>query len=120
MDSAVTDTWTADSAGADGTDSADAQPSDGATRRYDGRRYDRRRCRHPSISVTLAGNGLGTVTSNPAGIDCGSTCAASFNYGEIVTLTASPSAHSIFTGWSGSGCAGTAALHDLSDGGEQP
>ena len=102
VDAAVTDTWTADSAGSDGPDSADVEPPDGAP--ADTTDVD---AGSPSISVTLAGTGPGTVTSNPAGIDCGSTCAAGFNYGENVTLTALPGPNSTFTGWSGSGCAGT-------------
>jgi hypothetical protein len=61
-----------------------------------------------TLTVNPAGNGTGTVTSSPAGINCGATCAASFNYGQSVTLTASPAAGSGFTGWSGSGCMGTA------------
>ncbi|MFM8518273.1 MAG: InlB B-repeat-containing protein, partial [Nevskiaceae bacterium] len=40
------------------------------------------------LTVAKAGSGTGTVTSSPAGINCGSTCSASFNAGSIVTLTA--------------------------------
>jgi hypothetical protein len=43
----------------------------------------------------------------PAGIDCGSACAAPFDLGTPVTLTALPAAGSVFDGWSGEGCAGT-------------
>jgi uncharacterized repeat protein (TIGR02543 family) len=56
--------------------------------------------------VTKAGSGSGTVTSSPAGIDCGATCAASFPNGTMVTLTATPDAGSTFTGWIGD-CTGT-------------
>jgi peptidoglycan/xylan/chitin deacetylase (PgdA/CDA1 family) len=59
------------------------------------------------LSVIPAGNGSGTVTSSPTGIDCGATCSASFNYNTPVTLTATPAAGSTFTGWSGEGCSGT-------------
>ncbi len=38
---------------------------------------------------TGIGTGIGTVTSSPAGIDCGETCSASFAQGAAVTLTAS-------------------------------
>ena len=59
------------------------------------------------LSVSKQGTGQGTVTSTPAGIDCGSSCESSFNDGEEVTLTASAAAGSAFTGWSGA-CTGTA------------
>lgn len=56
--------------------------------------------------VTRAGSGVGTVTSNPAGIDCGSICGANFAAGTIVSLAAAAQPNSAFTGWSGS-CSGT-------------
>ena len=58
------------------------------------------------LSVQLAGLGSGTVTSSPAGINCGSTCAASFTSSTSVALTAAPGAGSTFAGWSGD-CSGT-------------
>jgi hypothetical protein len=62
----------------------------------------------PDKTLTLqkAGKGKGTVTSSPAGIACGSTCAHAFKHMTQVTLTAVPSSRSRFGGWSGS-CAGT-------------
>jgi uncharacterized protein (DUF2141 family) len=60
-----------------------------------------------TLTVSKGGQGAGTVTSSPAGIDCGSACSASFSSGAVVTLTASPGTGSIFTGWSGA-CTGTA------------
>ncbi len=59
------------------------------------------------LSVSKAGTGAGTVTSTPAGIDCGATCAASYETGTTVTLSAAPDATSTFAGWSGAGCSGT-------------
>jgi DNA-binding beta-propeller fold protein YncE len=53
------------------------------------------------LTVAKAGAGSGTVTSSPAGIDCGLTCVASFEEVSQVTLTATPSPTSTFTGWSG-------------------
>src|SRR5262252_9533669 len=61
----------------------------------------------PTLTVTLAGAGRGTVTSDPAGISCPGTCSASFPLGTSVTLTASATTDSSFTGWSGEVCRGT-------------
>ena len=60
-----------------------------------------------TLTVSKAGTGGGTVTSSPAGIDCGATCADDFDEGSSVTLTATPATDSTFTGWSGGGCSGT-------------
>src|SRR5262249_588894 len=43
-----------------------------------------------SLTVFKDGPGTGTVTSNPAGIDCGTTCHAGFADDTPVVLTASP------------------------------
>jgi uncharacterized repeat protein (TIGR02543 family) len=59
-----------------------------------------------ALSVTKAGTGTGTVTSAPAGVDCGATCSANFASGTSVTLTAVAASGSTFTGWSGA-CTGT-------------
>jgi hypothetical protein len=61
----------------------------------------------PLLSVTKNGSGAGTVSSSPAGIDCGATCASRYNDGTSVTLTATPAAGSRFAAWSGAGCSGT-------------
>jgi YVTN family beta-propeller protein len=58
------------------------------------------------LSVVPSGNGTGTVTSNPSGITCGATCAASFQSGTQVVLTAAAANGSTFAGWSGGGCSG--------------
>jgi hypothetical protein len=55
--------------------------------------------------LTVTTSGAGTVTSSPAGIECGSACEQAYAVGEVVTLTAAPDASSIFTGWSGA-CSG--------------
>ncbi len=60
-----------------------------------------------ALAVSKAGTGGGTVVSSPAGISCGATCNATFTSGTSVTLTAGPTAGSVFSGWSGSGCSGT-------------
>jgi alpha-tubulin suppressor-like RCC1 family protein len=54
-----------------------------------------------TLTVAKAGRGHGTVTSNPAGINCGLTCAGSFVHGISVRLAAAPDADSFFGGWSG-------------------
>jgi hypothetical protein len=59
-----------------------------------------------TLTVSRAGSGSGTVTSNPSGINCGSTCSASFVSGTVVTLTATAAAGSTFAGFSGA-CTGT-------------
>ncbi len=59
------------------------------------------------LTVTLSGTGTGTVISAPAGISCPGTCSTSFAAGATVTLTPTPNAGSLFTGWTGGGCAGT-------------
>jgi len=61
----------------------------------------------PVLTVAESGTGTGTVTSSPAGIECGSTCSSGFGAGQEVTLTATPDAGSEFAGWSGGGCSGT-------------
>lgn len=53
------------------------------------------------LTVTQVGSGSGTVTSSPAGIDCGASCSSSFSNGASVTLTAMANSGSTFTGWSG-------------------
>jgi hypothetical protein len=62
----------------------------------------------PQSALAITKSGTGTVTSVPAGINCGSTCTAGFNTGSAVTLNAAASAGSVFSGWGGA-CAGTAA-----------
>ena len=59
------------------------------------------------VSVTLAGPGSGSVTSNPPGIACSQSCSGSFPDGTAVTLTAAPDTQdgSVFSSWNGS-CSG--------------
>jgi len=60
--------------------------------------------RQQSLTVTLSGNGGGTVSSVPAGsINCGTAagvdCSETVNQGTTITLSASTDSFSTFTGW---------------------
>ncbi|MEY4563810.1 MAG: hypothetical protein RLZZ618_3087, partial [Pseudomonadota bacterium] len=61
------------------------------------------------VALTLNRTGSGTITSAPAGINCGSSCTASFAAGSVLTLQATPATGYTFTGWSGAGCSGTSS-----------
>jgi hypothetical protein len=65
-----------------------------------------------TATLTVAKNGnapsAGTITSNPAGINCGGTCSGTFAGGAAVTLTAAAGSGGVFAGWSGA-CTGTGA-----------
>ena len=63
-----------------------------------------------ALAVTTVGGG--TVTSNPAGINCGSDCSENYPAGSVVSLAAAPASGWTFAGWSGTGCAsGTVTLN---------
>ncbi|MCC8995046.1 MAG: SBBP repeat-containing protein, partial [Candidatus Contendobacter sp.] len=54
------------------------------------------------VTVNKGGTGSGTVTSDPAGINCGATCptaTSTFPIGTVVTLTAAAQTGSNFAGW---------------------
>ncbi len=55
----------------------------------------------PMLTVTKLGSGDGTVTSSPAGINCGSQCQRRFSAGRLVRLTATPETGSQFSHWGG-------------------
>jgi hypothetical protein len=57
------------------------------------------------VKLSVGLSNPGTVTSSPAGIDCGKTCSASFATNTLVTLTATPPAGKAFAGWTGA-CTG--------------
>jgi uncharacterized repeat protein (TIGR01451 family) len=60
-----------------------------------------------TITVETLGTGRGTVTSDPAGINCGTDCEGGFVKGTPVTLTATPATGSAIAAWGGA-CDGTA------------
>jgi uncharacterized repeat protein (TIGR02543 family) len=59
-----------------------------------------------SLDVNKDGTGTGTITSSPAGIDCGTDCTEFYNQDTEVTLIVVTDAASTFTGWTGGGCSG--------------
>ena len=54
-----------------------------------------------TLTVGRSGGGDGTVTSTPAGINCGTDCAETLDAGSTLRLTPSPATGSVFAGWSG-------------------
>jgi hypothetical protein len=62
----------------------------------------------PTLSVKVSG-GKGTVTSNPAGINCGKVCATNLPTGTSLTLTATPEPGFFFVNWSGA-CTGNTCV----------
>jgi uncharacterized repeat protein (TIGR02543 family) len=59
-----------------------------------------------TLTVAKEGSGSGTITSSPAGINCGSDCSEPYNQGTKITLKVKADPGSTFKGWSG-GCTGT-------------
>jgi len=58
----------------------------------------------PTLTVNFSGGGTGTVGSQPAGLSCTSACSANFVTNTTVTLTATPTAPSLFGGWAPGSC----------------
>ena len=54
-----------------------------------------------TLTISLSGSGIGSVTSVPSGIICGTSCQARYAANTTVTLSAVASAGSFFAGWSG-------------------
>ncbi len=53
------------------------------------------------MAVSRASNGGGTISAQPDGVNCGSTCSYTYPAGTTVTLTATPDSTSLFAGWIG-------------------
>ena len=68
-----------------------------------------------TLTIINDGTGIGSITSDPSGINCGNTCSIPFDRNTDVTLTAGPGLESTFEGWSGSGCSGNWYLHCNND-----
>lgn len=60
------------------------------------------------FTLNVAVTGSGSVVSSPSGISCGADCTEPYASGTSVTLTATPAAGQVFSGWGGA-CSGTAA-----------
>ena len=54
-----------------------------------------------AVTLSRSGTGSGTVTSSPAGINCGTDCSETYPSGSPVTLTPVAANGSVFAGWSG-------------------
>ncbi len=68
----------------------------------------------PVLSLVMAGDGSGEVTSSPAGIDCPSgSCSAAFSANQWISLSATASAGSQFAGFSGAGCSGSSCSFSI-------
>ncbi|MFN8058392.1 MAG: IPT/TIG domain-containing protein [Vicinamibacterales bacterium] len=51
------------------------------------------------LTIQLRGTGQGTVTSTPAGINCGADCTEDYTYGTLVDVVATAAPRSYFAGW---------------------
>lgn len=60
-------------------------------------------------TLSVQREGIGSVVSNPPGIDCGSDCSERYPDRTVVTLTATAPEGQSFAGWSGD-CSGNASL----------
>lgn len=60
-----------------------------------------------ALTVTVLGEGSGTVTSDPAGIECPGDCEETYPEGTSVELTATPASDSALLSWSA--CSGRAS-----------
>ena len=66
------------------------------------------------FELSVAVTGSGTVTSSPAGIQCGASCSAQFEQGSSVRLSATPASGASFLGWGGD-CSGNTTCTVSSD-----
>ena len=69
-----------------------------------------------NIRITKSGDGTGVVTSDVAGINCGSACYEFFGAGSTIVLTGTPDSANTFIGWSGEGFSGVNPISVLMNG----
>lgn len=62
------------------------------------------------FQLTVVTSGMGTVTSSPSGINCGSDCSEEYAENTQVILTATPASGYLFSSWSGA-CSGSGACN---------
>ena len=62
-----------------------------------------------TLTTITAGAGVGSVTSEPAGVQCGESCSNDFLEGSQLTLTATPANGAVFAGWAGA-CTNTSGV----------
>ncbi len=58
-------------------------------------------------NMSVSVSGPGSVTSDPAGINCAPTCSANYSPNTRITLTAHPSPDKILQSWGGGTCSGS-------------
>ena|GEM_PF-1862557 len=58
-------------------------------------------CATATLTVALGGTGTGSVVSSPGGITCPGDCTETYPLNQVVTLTPTPGAGSVFVGWTG-------------------
>jgi uncharacterized repeat protein (TIGR01451 family) len=64
-----------------------------------------------TLRVAIDGTGSGTVTSDPTGINCPTTCAQGYFANSGIALLATPAPGSVFVGWDGAvNCNGPASI----------
>ncbi|MGB0496459.1 MAG: InlB B-repeat-containing protein, partial [Kangiellaceae bacterium] len=59
------------------------------------------------FTLSLSKTGNGSISSNPGGINCGTSCSADFDSNSSITLSAEPANGYVFDRWTGA-CSGTA------------
>ncbi len=59
------------------------------------------------FALVVAGSGAGSVALSTEDASCSSSCNVFIPENKTATLTATPTAGSVFAGWSGTGCSGT-------------